>query len=242
MQETKVPDEEFPQEDINAMGYQVAFHGQKTHYGVALLHKQPALGITKGFSTDNEDSQKRFIGGSFQTHDGRKLQSMVTFSRRESRSPDEVSAKQKFYADLMVHLIENHSPEDLLFVIGDMNVAPVDEDIGIGEANAKRWLKDGKTSFLPEERVWIDELSNWGLTDIYRYHYPTEDDYYSWFDYRSRGFEREPRRGLRIDLIMASSSALVLVGILGSIMRSGEWKNRLTTALSGPNSILIFSL
>ena len=49
--------------------------------------------------------------------------------------------------------------------------------------------------------------SNWGLTDIYRYHYPTEDDYYSWFDYRSRGFEREPRRGLRIDLIMASSSA-----------------------------------
>jgi exodeoxyribonuclease-3 len=209
LQETKVPDEEFPQEDINAMGYQVAFHGQKTHYGVALLHKQPALGITKGFSTDNEDSQKRFIGGSFQTHDGRKLTVINGyFPQGENRDhPTKFPAKQKFYADLMVHLNENHSPEDLLFVIGDMNVAPVDEDIGIGEANAKRWLKDGKTSFLPEERVWIDELSNWGLTDIYRYHYPTEDDYYSWFDYRSRGFEREPRRGLRIDLIMASSSA-----------------------------------
>jgi exodeoxyribonuclease-3 len=32
------------------------------------------------------------------------------------------------------------------------------------------------------------------------------DDRFSWFDYRSKGFEREPRRGLRIDLIMASTS------------------------------------
>jgi hypothetical protein len=29
-------------------------------------------------------------------------------------------------------------------------------------------------------------------------------DRFSWFDYRSRGFEDEPKRGLRIDLIMAS--------------------------------------
>jgi exodeoxyribonuclease-3 len=29
-------------------------------------------------------------------------------------------------------------------------------------------------------------------------------DQVSWFDYRSRGFEDQPKRGLRIDLIMAS--------------------------------------
>jgi exodeoxyribonuclease-3 len=29
-----------------------------------------------------------------------------------------------------------------------------------------------------------------------------QDQDYSWFDYRSRGFEREPRRGLRIDQIL----------------------------------------
>jgi len=32
------------------------------------------------------------------------------------------------------------------------------------------------------------------------------DNSYSWFDYRSRGFEQEPKRGLRIDLILVSSS------------------------------------
>ncbi|MDG1205817.1 MAG: exodeoxyribonuclease III, partial [Pseudomonadales bacterium] len=30
-------------------------------------------------------------------------------------------------------------------------------------------------------------------------------DRFSWFDYRSRGFEAEPKRGLRIDLILASN-------------------------------------
>ena len=32
----------------------------------------------------------------------------------------------------------------------------------------------------------------------------TEDNCFSWFDYRSRGFDREPKRGLRIDHLMVS--------------------------------------
>ncbi|VAW53267.1 Exodeoxyribonuclease III, partial [hydrothermal vent metagenome] len=27
---------------------------------------------------------------------------------------------------------------------------------------------------------------------------------FSWFDYRSKGFEKDPKRGLRIDLILAT--------------------------------------
>jgi len=37
LQETKVNDPDFPIEEIEALGYHVAFHGQKTHYGVAML-------------------------------------------------------------------------------------------------------------------------------------------------------------------------------------------------------------
>ena len=48
-------------------------------------------------------------------------------------------------------------------------------------------------------------LTHWGLTDVFRKIHPDQDDRFSWFDYRSRGFEREPRRGLRIDLIMLSA-------------------------------------
>ena len=35
--------------------------------------------------------------------------------------------------------------------MGDFNVAPSEKDIGIGENNTKRWLRDGKCAFLPEE-------------------------------------------------------------------------------------------
>jgi exodeoxyribonuclease-3 len=85
-----------------------------------------------------------------------------------------------------------------------MNVAPLDSDIGIGADNAKRWLKNGKCSFLPEEREWLQKITDWGLVDTYRQHHADSSDHFSWFDYRSRGFERDPRRGLRIDLILAT--------------------------------------
>jgi exodeoxyribonuclease-3 len=45
---------------------------------------------------------------------------------------------------------------------------------------------------------------DWGLIDAYRAHCPGVTDRFSWFDYRSRGFEREPKRGLRIDLLLLS--------------------------------------
>ncbi len=210
LQETKVPDEEFPEEEIRDLGYEVSFHGQKTHYGVALLSRKKPLEITKGFAADTEDDQKRFIAGRFESSDGRPLTIINGyFPQGENRShPTKFPAKEKFYKDVTQHLMDNHSADDLIYVIGDMNVAPVDEDIGIGDANRKRWLKDGKTSFLEEEREWVERLTQWGLNDVYRHHHPDVDDRFSWFDYRSRGFEREPKRGLRIDLIMASKAAM----------------------------------
>jgi exodeoxyribonuclease-3 len=117
-------------------------------------------------------------------------------------------AKKAFYADLRQYL-ENHcDPAAPLVVMGDFNVAPLDADIGIGVDNARRWLRTGKTSFLPEERAWFQELLDWGLMDGFRALNPEIDDRFSWFDYRSRGFEADPKRGLRIDHILLSRALL----------------------------------
>lgn len=210
LQETKVIDEEFPEEDIHQLGYRVAFHGQKTHYGVALLYKDDPVVMLKGLPTDTDEAQKRLIAGSFKTADGRDLTIINGyFPQGENRKhPVKFPNKEKFYKEVTAHIKKNYGPDDLVFVIGDMNIAPVDEDIGIGEENKKRWLRDGKTCFLPEEREWFSHLKNLGMTDVYRHHYPEVDDLFSWFDYRSKGFDREPKRGLRIDLILASPAAL----------------------------------
>ncbi|WP_299975755.1 exodeoxyribonuclease III [uncultured Pseudoteredinibacter sp.] len=207
IQETKVTDEDFPIADIEALGYHVIFHGQKTHYGVALLSKHPFKEEFKGFSGDSEESQRRFIGGRFDVN-GREITVLNGyFPQGENREhPVKFVNKRNFYSDLMGFLNENCKPEDDLIVMGDMNISPEDIDIGIGDSNRKRWLKDGKCSFLPEEREWLKTLSDWGLSDSYREIHPDKDDKFSWFDYRSRGFERDPKRGLRIDLIMHTKS------------------------------------
>ena len=205
IQETKAQDVDFPVDMIESLGYQCAFHGQKTHYGVALLYKHNALEITKGFITDTEESQRRFITAKFEIN-GQIVTVMNGYFPQGDglKHPTKFPAKKKFYEDLSHLLNTQYTPDDNIILMGDMNIAPLDLDIGIGEDNAKRWLKTGKCSFLPEERQWIKNVYDWGFKDTYRSLHPDVNDRFSWFDYRSKGFDKEPRRGLRIDLILAT--------------------------------------
>ncbi|OZG73398.1 exodeoxyribonuclease III [Hahella sp. CCB-MM4] len=204
LQETKVEDALFPEDAIKEMGYQAHYHGQKGHYGVALLSKIPAENVEKGFSTDTKKSQKRWITGDFRIGDRTVTVCNGYFPQGENRShPEKFPNKQKFYADTLEYLL-GKSPEQSLIIMGDVNISHQDIDIGIGEENRKRWLRTGKCSFLPEEREWLEKLLEWGLEDTYRKHFPEDTSKYSWFDYRSRGFEADPKRGLRIDLILAT--------------------------------------
>jgi len=206
LQETKVTDEEFPVDVIRDLGYEVIYFGQKTHYGVALLSRYPFIKKQYGFPTDAEDAQRRMVVGQFDIGADQPLTVLNGyFPQGENREhPIKFPAKQKYYADLDAYLNSECDNKAPVLVIGDMNISPTDLDIGIGEANRKRWLRDGKCSFLPEEREWLEKIHNWGLVDTFRAQNPETDDLFSWFDYRSRGFDREPRRGLRIDLILAS--------------------------------------
>lgn len=204
LQEIKVHNDMFPIEDVKALGYEVYFHGQKGHYGVAMLCKRPATAVQYGFPSDDEDAQRRMIMVDYPLENGQSVRILNGyFPQGENQSHEtKYPAKRKFYQDLMRYLDENHQPDENIIVMGDVNISHTDKDIGIGEANRKRWLQTGKCSFLPEEREWLNELLNWGLTDGFRSLNPEETEQYSWFDYRSKGFV--DNRGLRIDLILAS--------------------------------------
>ena len=210
LQETKVVDEDFPLDAVRELGYEAQIYGQKTHYGVALLSRVPAQDVHLGFPEDHDASQRRFVEAAFDLVDGRKLRVInCYFPQGENRShATKFLDKEKFYADLLGHLSKHHDADAPVLLMGDMNVAPLDLDIGIGEDNMKRWLREGKCCFLPEERNWLEALKDWGMVDVYRKHYAGVDDLFSWFDYRSKGFEREPKRGLRIDLILASNGLI----------------------------------
>ena len=184
IQECKVADDVFPLDMVEGLGYVTHFFGQKAHYGVALLSKQAPIAVTKGLPGDSGDAQRRLITGTYRLATGDEVTVINGyFPQGESRAhPVKFPGKRKFYADLIAYLREGFRPDQNLVLLGDMNVAPLDLDIGIGEDNARRWLYD-----------------------TYRTAHPETEDCFSWFDYRSRGFEREPKRGLRIDLLLASA-------------------------------------
>ena len=206
LQEVKVADEQFPYEDLEFLNYRFDTHGQKGHYGVALASKPEPLKILRGYATDTEDAQRRMIRGVYALAGGTEVTIFNGyFPQGESRDhPLKFPAKEAFYQDLLTTLQTEHSTNDHIVVMGDFNVAPLDKDIGITDDAKQRWLRTGKTSFLPEEREWFQRLTDWGLIDSWRAVNPDLDDQYSWFDYRSRGFEDDPKRGLRIDHILVS--------------------------------------
>lgn len=209
LQETKVVDDVFPLQDTEKLGYKALIHGQKGHYGVAILAREEPMECLYGMPEDSESEQKRLIRARFDTASGPIWVFNGYFPQGENRShPVKFPYKKKFYQRLTELLRQHHRPDERLIVLGDLNIAPSELDIGIGESNRLRWLQSGYCCFLPEEREWLQTLTSWGLTDTWRHQNPTQDDLFSWFDYRSRGFEDNPKRGLRIDQIWVSAPLL----------------------------------
>ena len=70
LQEVKCTDEAFPREPLEALGYNVAVHGQKTFNGVALLSKLPFDEVAPGLIGDDADVQARFLEAIVSTKTG----------------------------------------------------------------------------------------------------------------------------------------------------------------------------
>lgn len=206
LQEIKVHDSEFPHEQLEPLGYQMIHHGQKGHYGVATFSRLTPIEVQKGFPGEDPDHQRRLLITSYRLAGEKQLRIVNGyFPQGENREhPVKFSNKKIFYANLQHWLEQEADPNEYLIVLGDMNIAPENFDVGIGAENEKRWLRTGKCCFLPEEREWLEKIKNWGLVDTYRLANPEGQNCFSWFDYRSRGFDQDPKRGLRIDLILVT--------------------------------------
>ncbi len=61
LQEIKCVDAAFPREAFEALGYNVAVHGQKAFNGVAILSKHPFDEVVTGLPGDEGDEHARFI-------------------------------------------------------------------------------------------------------------------------------------------------------------------------------------
>jgi exodeoxyribonuclease-3 len=191
LQEIKVPAEEFPLEEVRALGYRAALHGQKAYNGVAILARTEPEQVQNGFGDDGDESQSRLLAA---TVDGVRIVSVYAPNGHAVGS-EKWNYKLAWLERL--RLFVARQPLDRpLALCGDFNVAPEPRDVH----DPHLW--EGTVLFHPQARAALERIVRPGLHDTFRRHHQ-EAGRYSWWDYRMLGFPKN--RGLRIDLILASA-------------------------------------
>lgn len=192
LQETKLTDENFPTAELEAAGYRVAFAGQKTYNGVAIVSRGELDDVVSGIP-GFEDEQKRMIAA---TVDGVRVV-CVYCPNGQSLDSDKYPYKLAWFDALIAWLRDELARHPKLTVLGDYNIAPDDRDVH----DPSVW-KDCVLVSDPE-RARFQALLSLGLKDSFRL-FDQPEKTFSWWDYRMMGFRRN--HGLRIDHILLSES------------------------------------
>lgn len=207
LQEIKCVDDAFPREPIEALGYNVAVHGQKTFNGVALLSKLPFDEVAPGLIGDDGDAQARFLEALVSTKSGVVRIISLYLPNGNPTGTEKYTYKINWMDRLIKFAQERLKLEEPMLLCGDYNVIPTADDARRPEA----WVNDAL--FLPQTREKFRTLINLGLTDAVRT-VSDANDLYTFWDYQAGAYQKND--GIRIDHVLMSPQAtdrLIAAGI-----------------------------
>jgi exodeoxyribonuclease III len=193
LQETKLTDDKFPKAEIEAAGYHVVFHGQKTYNGVALLTRGNLADKVVKNIPNHGDDQARLIAG---TLAGIRVIGGY-FPNGQAPGSDKFAYKMKWLDALRDWLRAELAEHPQLVLMGDFNIAPEDRDVH----DPVLWA--GQIHCTDEERAHFKGLLGLGLHDAFRL-FDQPPKCWSWWDYRNLAFRKN--QGLRIDHILVSEA------------------------------------
>jgi exodeoxyribonuclease-3 len=190
LQETKLTDDKFPVAEIEAAGYQVAYTGQKTYNGVAILSRHPMADVVRN-NPLFPDEQQRIVAA---TIEGMRIVCAYV-PNGQSVGSDKYAYKLRWLAALREWLASELAVHPQLALLGDYNIAPADGDVHDPAA----WA--GSVLVSEPERAAFRSLCDLQLADAFRL-FDQPEKLFSWWDYRQMAFRRN--MGLRIDHILLS--------------------------------------
>lgn len=191
LQETKCVDENFPAEPLRDAGFQIAFFGQKSYNGVAILSKDEIHDVQKGFDGDDDEAPKRLIAA---TINGVRIVNTYIPNGTELWT-DKFTFKLDWLMRLRRLFDAAYEQNDNVLLCGDFNVAMEDLDVW----SVAQW--EGKLHFSIPERAAMYNVKQWGFVDTFRKINGDKQEF-SWWNYREGAWQRN--RGLRIDYIWTS--------------------------------------
>jgi len=194
LQELKCIDENFPREDVEALGYHVETHGMETYNGVAILSRHEMTDVKRRLPGNDDDEQARYIEATIQ---GVRIAS-IYLPNGNPVGTDKFPYKLEWMERLYQRSQELLSSEMPVILAGDYNIIPQDEDC----YDPRAWEGDALTQ--PESRALFRKILNDGYADAYRTFTP--DVNYTYWDYQRGSWQKD--NGIRIDHLLLSPQAL----------------------------------
>ena len=198
LQELKCVDEAFPADEIEALGYNVAVHGQKTYNGVAILSKLPFDEVIRGLPGDESDAQARYIEAVISGEQGSLRLASIYLPNGNPVETPKYQYKLDWMDRLITHTKELLTYEEAFVLAGDYNVIACDTDAHAPE----NWW--GDALYRPETAERFDRLNHLGLTNGFKACNP-QTHQYSFWDYQAGAWQKD--NGILIDHLLLSPQA-----------------------------------
>lgn len=194
VQETKVEDDKFPFEPFEEIGYHCEVNGQKSYNGVALISLEAPTEVIKGYQDPLFPEDARIIAGRFGS-----VQIINTYVPNGTRvGSDKFDYKLRWLERFRQFLMQKFSANGDALWMGDINIALKPEDV----YDSKKVL--GGVGHHPAEFERLQEILNWGLTDVFRFLHPDSGEFTYWEFVIRNALEKNV--GWRIDHIYATPS------------------------------------
>ncbi len=188
VQETKAEFEQLPKDLQIPSGYYSFFNSSKErkgHSGTAIYSKIEPDNVTYGLGIKELDQQGRQINLFY-----KDLLLINCYFPNGGGLEDRLIFKLKYYDEFLKFINKWRENGYKIIFCGDLNVAHEEIDLARPETNKN------SVGFLPEERLWMDELTINNYVDTFRKLHP-ETVRYSWWDMKTRSRDRNV--GWRLD-------------------------------------------
>lgn len=199
LQETKVCEEQLAPADTFFPGYTPVWRcaERKGYSGVGVFFRQAPLSIKKGFGEDRFDNEGRTLWLEYPS-----FHLLNVYFPNGGQGPERIKYKLEFYEAFLKHIERLRKTGKAVIFCGDVNTAHREIDLARPKENEKN------TGFLPEERAWLDKITEKGWVDTFR-EFNKEPGQYTWWDYKTRARERNV--GWRIDYFFVNKEKAPLI-------------------------------
>jgi len=199
LQEIKCQNDQFPQEELHALGYEhIALNGQKAYHGVATVSRLPLAIVDKTVFGGIDEARHLNIELTTVQRAGQPVQIHNFYVPAGGDVADaalnpKFAHKMQFLEDMASAFTKQKPAAAPMILVGDLNIAPMENDVW----SHKQMLKVvSHTPIEVEQLLKVTQSLDW--IDALRCHVPENEKLFTWWSYRSKDWKKS-NRGRRLD-------------------------------------------